>query len=95
MATEEGLKESDKGARQARTAFEANLEVIELVGSTTTRTHMITLATQQQRGASQQVAATMRDLQIVASDVATASGQIATAVQDLRTLATELHQPTG
>ncbi len=95
MATEQGLKDSDKGAEQARIASEANIEVIDLVGSTTARTRAITLATQQQRSASQQVVETMRSLQVAAAGVATASGQIAAMALELRALATQPQPDLG
>lgn len=90
MATEQGLKDSDKGAEQARIAAEANLEVIDTVSATTMRTKAIVLATQQQRSASNQVVETMRLLRANAGSVVKAASNIDSSINELSGLAVQL-----
>ncbi len=90
MATEQGLKESDKGAQQAKAAAEANLEVISTVNATTLRAKSIVLATQQQRSASTQVVDTMRLLKHNANGVVAAATAIDHSINELSALAAQL-----
>ncbi len=60
MATEEGLKEADRGQRLAQQSGEANTDIIEMVSQTAQLATTIGLATGQQRTALAQVAVTMR-----------------------------------
>ncbi len=90
MATEQGLKDSDKGSAQARAAAEANLEVIDIVSATTARAKTITMSTQQQRSASTQVVETMRHLRESAAEVASTTMTINQAVNDLAALARQM-----
>ncbi len=60
MATEEGLKEADRGQVLAQQSSVANEEVIAAVEQTTHLAATIHLATQQQRTASAQVVTTLR-----------------------------------
>ncbi len=95
MATEQGLKESAKGAAQARAAADANLEVIDLVSATSMRTKAITMATQQQRSASQQMVDTMHQLQMAAQGLAKSATSITDTVDGLSGLATLLGAMMG
>jgi len=90
MATEQGLKDSDKGAQQAKAAAEANLEVISTVNATTLRAKSIVLATQQQRSASNQVVDTMRLLKQNANGVVAAATVIDHSINELSALAAQL-----
>jgi len=90
MATEQGLKETDKGAQQSREAAQANLELIDSVDSTTGQVRAITLATQQQRSATEQVVGTMRSLQDSAAQVADSSRELTTTLAQLNDLAAQL-----
>lgn len=94
MATEQGLKDSDKGSAQARLAADANLEVIDIVSATTARAKTITISTQQQRSASSQVVDTMRHLRIAASEVADTTTVINQAINELASLASQLGPPS-
>ncbi len=90
LATELGLKDSDRGAARSRVAAEANAEVIETVSSVSIRTRAITMATQQQRSASQQVAETMRQLRTTAQEIASNAVSINQTISELSILAAQL-----
>ncbi len=90
MATEQGLKETDKGAQQSREAAQANLELIDSVDSTSGQVRAITLATQQQRSATEQVVGTMRSLQDSAAQVADSSRELTMTLAQLNDLAAQL-----
>ena len=90
LATELGVKDSDKGTARSRVAAEANTEVIETVSSVSARTKAITMATQQQRSASQQVAETMRQLRTTAQEIASNAASINQTISELSVLAAQL-----
>ena len=90
MATEQGLKDADKGAAEARKSAEANLEVIDLVEATSSRARSITMSTQQQRSASEQVVETMRHLRIAAQGIADTATSINGTISELSALASQL-----
>ncbi len=90
MATEQGLKEADIGAAQARKSAEANLEVIDLVEATSSRARSITMSTQQQRSASEQVVETMRQLRIAAQGISDTTSSITGTISELSSLAAQL-----
>lgn len=90
MATEQGLKDADKGAAQARKSAETNLEVIELVEETSSRAKSITMSTQQQRSASEQVVETMRHLRIAAQGIADTATMVNGTITQLSGLAAQL-----
>ena len=90
LATELGVKDSDRGTARSRVAAEANAEVIETVSSVSERTKAITMASQQQRSASQQVAETMRQLRTTAQEIASNAASINQTINELSVLAVQL-----
>jgi methyl-accepting chemotaxis protein len=83
MATEEGLKETDHGVSLAHQSGDANDDIISMVERTAQLANAISLATQQQRTASEQVVATMREVAEVTQQAAGSSRQTLEAVNEL------------
>jgi methyl-accepting chemotaxis protein len=83
MATEEGLKEGDHGVRLAHQSGEANEAIIALIEHTAQLANAISLATQQQRTASEQVVTTMHEIGAMTHQAAVGSRQTQTAVAQL------------
>ncbi len=83
MATEEGLKETDRGVSLTHQSGEANDAIIGLVEQTTQLANAISLATQQQRTASEQVVTTMHEVADVTRQAALSSQQTLEAVNQL------------
>jgi methyl-accepting chemotaxis protein len=94
MATEEGLKESDRGVTLAGQSGDANEIIIAMVEQTAQLASAISMATQQQRTASEQVVATMREMTEVTRQSAQGSDQAAQAAQQLSDIAHGLRQAT-
>jgi methyl-accepting chemotaxis protein len=92
MATEDGLKETEKGVEVAHQSGDANEDIIQMVERTAQLANAISLATQQQRTASEQVVATMRDIAQGTRQTAAGSQQAATAAQELNEIALELRE---
>ncbi|HMA35557.1 MAG TPA: methyl-accepting chemotaxis protein, partial [Chloroflexia bacterium] len=90
MATEDGLKETEKGVQLAHQSGDANEDIIQQVERTAQLTNAISLATQQQRTASEQVVATMREIAQVTRHAASGSHQAFEAADHLATIAREL-----
>jgi methyl-accepting chemotaxis protein len=90
MATEEGLKETDRGVGLAHQSGDANEDIISMVERTAQLANAISLATQQQRTASEQVVATMREVAEVTRQAAVSSRQAAAAAGQLSGIAGEL-----
>ena len=100
MATEDGLKETEKGVGLAHQSGDANEDIIGMVERTAQLANAISLATQQQRTASEQVVATMREIalstrQTTASSqqAAHAAGDLSDIAGDLRAVSTGFHLP--
>ena len=100
MATEDGLKETEKGVLLAHQSGDANEDIIGMVERTAQLANAISLATQQQRTASEQVVATMREIalstrQTTASSqqAAHAAGDLSDIAGDLRAVSTGFHLP--
>lgn len=91
MATEEGLKEGDRGLLLAQQSGAANAAIITEVETTAHLATAISLATQQQRTASEQVVLTMREMVGVTQQVATSSREMLAAVNALNEVAQELN----
>ena len=87
MATEEGLKETDRGVALAHQSGEANEDIISMVERTAQLASAINLATQQQRTASDQVVATMREVAEVTRQAAEGSQEAACAAGELSSVA--------
>lgn len=90
MSTENGLKESDKGADRARRAADANADVIERIGLAADRAKAIALSTQQQRSASQQVVETIRQLKQGSQGIASTAQTLNASINELSALAQQL-----
>ena len=90
MATEEGLKETDRGVALAHQSGDANDDIISMVERTAQLANAISLATQQQRTASEQVVATMREVAEVTRQAAVSSQEASRAANELSTIASEL-----
>ena len=90
LATEEGTKEVHAGAALARDVVDALERIGGMVDETTTAAKEISIATQQQRSASDQVVAAMTQVSDVARQYAVGSEQSAAAAAQLNVLATEL-----
>jgi methyl-accepting chemotaxis protein len=92
MATEEGLKETDHGVNLAHQSGDANDDIISMVERTAQLANAISLATQQQRTASEQVVATMREVADVTRQAAASSQQASGAANELSGIAHELRR---
>ena len=90
MATEDGLKETEKGVQMAHQSGDANEDIIQMVERTAQLANAISLATQQQRTASEQVVGTMREIAAVTRQAATSSEQASRAATELSDIAQEL-----
>jgi methyl-accepting chemotaxis protein len=90
MATEEGLKEGDRGLLLAQQSGAANAAIITEVETTARLATAINLATQQQRTASEQVVLTMREMVGITQQVATSSREMLAAVSALNEVAQDL-----
>ena len=90
IASEEGAKEVREGTALARGVVDALERISGMVDETTSAAKEISVATQQQRSASQQVVAAMTSVSDVARRYAVGSKQSAAAAGELNTLAAEL-----
>jgi methyl-accepting chemotaxis protein len=87
LATEQGVKEVESGVALATGARGSLEQIIQMVDRTTTAIRQITLATQQQQSASEQIVQTMREVAVVTSDAAAGMKQSAASVGELNLLA--------
>ena len=87
LATEQGVKEVESGVALATGARGSLEQIIQMVDRTTTAIRQITLATQQQQSASEQIVQTMREVAVVTSDAAAGMKQSAASVGELNVLA--------
>ncbi|HEU4675485.1 MAG TPA: methyl-accepting chemotaxis protein, partial [Motilibacteraceae bacterium] len=90
LASEEGAKEVASGAALARDVVDALERISGMVDETTTAAKEISIATQQQRSASDQVVSAMTAVSDVSRQYAVGSKQSAAAAAQLNTLAAEL-----
>jgi methyl-accepting chemotaxis protein len=90
IASEEGAKEVLAGTELARGVVDALERIASMVDETTIAAKEISIATQQQRSASDQVVGAMTQVSDVARDYATGSRQSAAAAAQLHELASEL-----
>lgn len=88
LATEQGVKQTDRGAEVAQRAGQSIDVIVVLAEETTQATRQISLATQQQRSASDQVIASIRDLADVARQTADAANATAGTAEEINQLAT-------
>lgn len=90
MATEQGMKEAERGVTLAHRTGDANESIIQMVERTVQLASAISLATQQQRSASEQVVGSMRQLATVIQDGASSAKQSSTLAAALDEIAVEL-----
>jgi methyl-accepting chemotaxis protein len=87
MATEQGVKEVENGVSLATGARGSLEQIIQMVDRTTQAIRQITLATQQQQSASEQIVQTMREVAVVTTQSASSMKQSAASVGELNVLA--------
>jgi len=92
MATEQGMKEAERGVALVHKGGNANESIIQAVERTVQLASAISLATQQQRSASEQVVATMQQLTTIIQDGATSSRQGSSLAIELDDIANQLKQ---
>jgi methyl-accepting chemotaxis protein len=90
LATEQGMKEAEGVAVRAGRAGEALEEILGKVDRTAQAAKQISVATQQQRTASDQIVASMRELADVIKQTAAGMKQSSVAAGELNQLAVEL-----
>ncbi len=90
MAAEEGLKQTERGVDQVYQAGRAMEEIVLLAQRTADAAQEISLATTQQRTASEQIVETMREIAEVANQTAEGSRQLAEAAATLSEIAEQL-----
>jgi methyl-accepting chemotaxis protein len=95
MATEQGMKEAERGVILAYRAGDVNESIIQMVERTVQLANAISLATQQQRSASEQVVASMRHLSTVIGDAAASAQQSSDLALTLDRIAQELTRVSG
>ncbi len=95
MATEDGMKETDKGVNLAHTSGDANEDIIQMVGRTTQLASAISLATQQQHTASEQVNYTIRDVAALSHTAMEISQRASSAAAQVRAIASQLASADG
>ena len=92
MATEQGMKEAERGVTLAHRTGDANESIIQMVERTVQLASAISLATQQQRSASEQVVSSMRQLATVIQDGASSAKQSSSLATSLDEVALELQR---
>ncbi|HEX2912508.1 MAG TPA: methyl-accepting chemotaxis protein [Chloroflexia bacterium] len=95
MATEQGMKEAERGVMLAHRTGEANESIILMVERTVQLASGISLATQQQRSASEQVVTSMRELAGVIQEAAASARQSSALATSLDEIAWELRRLTS
>jgi len=92
LATEQGAKEVELGVKVVKRVGESLEEIIEMINQTFHASKQISIATQQQRSASDQVVMTMRQISEVAQQTAVGMKQSTKAVGELNRLADEFKE---
>lgn len=90
MATEQGMKEAERGVDLVHEVGDATATIIQSVERTVQLANAISLATQQQRSASEQVVSTMQQLTSTIQNNAASSKQSSTLAIELDTIANDL-----
>jgi methyl-accepting chemotaxis protein len=88
--TEDGLQRMEKSVEMASRSEKANREIINSVQKTTSAAAAISLATQQQRSASEQVVANVHDVAIMIGQNAEKVASVSVASMELQRVAREL-----
>ena len=94
MATEEGVKETNRGIELAHQSGDANEDIISTIERTVQLANAISLATQQQRTSSAQIVATMRDMVDMTRQAAAIGQQTRSTMNQLSIVAHELAAST-
>jgi methyl-accepting chemotaxis protein len=95
MATEAGVKASDKGSALAQKVSEGLSDILTFATTTADAVHRITLATHQQQVGTDQLAQAMSDILRSTQAGQGASTKMAAANDELQALATELKTTVG
>ena len=95
MAIEEEVKRVEKGGNLAKTAGDSLSEILDMVDHTTKSSKQISIATQQQQTASEQVVSTMREIADVSKQSAAGSRQSIMASSEMATLSQKLSEAVG
>ena len=95
MATEDGMKETEKGVQLAHLSGDANEDIMQVVDRTSQLAAAIRLATQQQRTASAQVATTMHQIAEISVAATASSQRAAAAAARVSELASQLRNLQG
>jgi len=90
MATEESAKEVGLGVSLANNAGQSLESILEVVAENTTAAKEISIATQQQKSASEQVVVAMTSISEASKQQASGAGQTAAATKQLNSAAAEL-----
>jgi methyl-accepting chemotaxis protein len=88
--TEEGLQRMEHGVETVSRSERANQEIIEVVQKTAQAAAAISLATQQQRSASEQVVTSIHDVAVMIGQNAEKVASVSVASLDLKHIASEL-----
>ncbi len=88
--TEEGLQRMTRGVEMVSRSQKANREIIEVVQKTAQAAAAISLATQQQRAASEQVVTSIHDVAVMIGQNAEKVASVSDASHDLKRIASEL-----
>jgi methyl-accepting chemotaxis protein len=91
-ASEQEAKRINEGVTRGQEANQVLTEILESAESTTTAATQISLSTQQQRTAAEQVVDAVRDIEAGSRQVATGSQEATRVIADLVQLADELQQ---
>jgi methyl-accepting chemotaxis protein len=89
---EEVTKKVNRGSALSRDVRESLGEIFKMVEETAEAAKQITLTTQQQKSASEQIVKTMEEMTLVARDSATNIGQVTGSVKDLNKLSEKMKQ---
>ncbi len=92
MSTEEEIKKVDEGVELAQMTGESLAGVLDMIERTTEAAKEISIATQQQRTASDQVVTAMKEVASVATQTANGSREVATAAEQLAQIAKDAAQ---
>lgn len=95
MAIEEEVKRVERGGQLAKTAGDSLSEILDMVDHTTKSSKQISIATQQQQTASEQVVSTMREIADVSKQSAAGSRQSITASSEMSILSQKLSNAVG
>jgi methyl-accepting chemotaxis protein len=91
MATEEGIKVVALGDKMVNDSLQANQNIITQIDQTSQLARGISLATEQQREASTQVAATMQELSQISNNISGNSQQYLASANDLEEVVRQLN----